>query len=143
MSAGLVNFVRDLAKFLRGNAADPGVGRTLWTYAAVEGEAGASGAYTVLAPYPGAARAFGAPLNELSLQLMTTGLPRDPESAAAQAEAYHAKLLDTAGRPLRDVTLDGFKIKAVLNLRGPGVVDRDERERTLIATNFEVKYHAL
>jgi hypothetical protein len=142
VSTDTVNFIRQLAKLLRGGTDDPGAGRTLWLYAAIEGETGAAPAYTVLAPYPGAARAYAAPLAEASFQLMTTGAPRDPEGAMAQAQEFYDRLCDDDGRPLRDVALQSFRLVGVTSLRGPGVVDRDERERTLIATNFDVKFHA-
>jgi hypothetical protein len=146
MAFDLVTFLRALAKHLRGGTADPGTPRTLWLYAAIEGvvdgTSNAASAYTVLAPYPGQSLPANAPLQPLSLQLMTTGPAGDAEAAVTQAQGLYNKLLDGQGRPLRGQAIDGFVVQAVLNLRGPGVVGRDEKQRLLIATNFDVQAYA-
>src|SRR4051812_13659992 len=105
----LTNFLEAFATHLRGGSADPGTPRTLHVMTAsegvVSGTENTAAAYTVLAPYPGNALPANVPLQQLSLQLMTTGPAGDAKAAVQQAQGYYNRLIDTQGRPGRGITL--------------------------------------
>jgi len=121
----------------------------LFAHAAEESQPPAAKNYTD--PYT-VIRGFGGdpagsdPTCDRSLQSYTVG--NNVAACMAQAQKVHDALLmqrspdDDGNTPARNVAITGWFILAIGNLRQPGLIGRDPKQRAEVVFNFEVVYRA-
>lgn len=117
--------------------------RQLWRGQAVE--AASTDPFAVATMYPGSPSQWH-PLQQFSVQFMTTGTNAD--SAMALARSLWSACHDSDGRPARMRTIDGWTVAGVEAadyvivsanpLQSPGVIGVDDRRRTQIAFSVDL-----
>jgi hypothetical protein len=135
-----VQFVEALALWCATQAAleYTGTPRAVWAHAADEDAAAA--VYSVLRDYD--ARPTGAVLKPvLAMQWQTVG--QSVRAVKLQSQKLLCTLLDADKQPIGPVTMGGFVLIKVLNLKpGATFTTRDERGRALAMFSFEAAFRA-
>lgn len=131
-------------------------GRAMWVHNAIEGQTTAT--YTVLRIYPGGTDdgAFAnARVLAVNVQADTRGA--DAEAVLLQAWAVHEALKDNQGRPQMHWQIAGKQFNAgtgaieadadggwevrTVRFRGtPGVIGRDEEQRSIATANYQIEF---
>ena len=97
----------------------------------------AADTHTVLRPYGGRVLSGGVP--ELAVQVYTVA-KEGTAAAFERASALHSRLRDDLGRPLRELAVGDFVIKAVRNLTMPGKIGVNDQKRPEVVFSFDMSY---
>lgn len=121
----------------------------MWRTQANEGVAGASAElYTVVRYGTGTRQEWEAVIKR-SLQWLTVGPAKAPETVAARAQKVFETLLNSEGRPLQMKTINGFKasdgnadgtwqLKNIVFIQTPSLIGVDDKGRHNWAFNTDI-----
>jgi hypothetical protein len=112
----------------------------LWVHEVNDQRLPAADPHTVLAVYGGPVVPAASPVSQVSVQAMTRG--RSVAEAAEQAEAVFDALFDPAnGRPRVEWAVGDYVVH-VFSPRPPARLGRDEKQRVMFASNFDLAFRA-
>jgi hypothetical protein len=143
-------FLGTLAAFMAAAATAAGTAveyaatpRALWLWEADEEYVPADGIYSVLTRYDGALP-YATPVPTSAVQCRTVG----PKNAATivRAGALFNTLLGADGKPMRMAPVPAspaaalFRVNGIRELRAPGLIGRDEKNRPIVVFNFDAAF---